>query len=185
MLRTLACAFVIASATFGQSITRNKSGGPPGEIRTQPDGLTGTNVTLKQLIRFAYRLHDSQVSGPSWIETARFDITAKVLAPVLADRFRLKFHHESKEIPVYLLVVAKGGPHLRDRQEGQAAFDALVKDGASPFKPTMASLFEGCDLWAFAERASLLTALRDQLGLGLEPQSALQDTMVIDQAERP
>ena len=226
MLRILACAVAITFPSFGQSITSNKSGGPPGELQTQPDGLTGTNVTLKQLLQFAYRLHDSQVSGPGWMETERFDITAKVLAPglraVLSDRFKLKFHHETKEIPVYFLMIAKGGPHLRDLKEGQAAFDALVKDRASPFKSTMVSLFKGCDLPAFAERLgrpldrpvvdktgikgeywfqmewapdpgpdavnvgpSLLQALRDQLGLGLEPQSAPQDILVVDQAERP
>jgi len=158
VLRILACAVAITSLAFSQSITKNKSGGPPGELRTQRDGLTGTNVTLKQLIRFAYRLHDSQVSGPNWIGTERFDITVggsglgPTLQAVLSDRFKLKFHRESKEMPVYFLVVAKGGPHLRDRKDGEDAFNSLVKDGTSPFKPGLASLFKGCDFPAFAER---------------------------------
>jgi uncharacterized protein (TIGR03435 family) len=64
--------------------------------------------------------------GPGWIETARFDVEAKapdkadrptvhrMLQSLLAERFNLVVHHETKDIPVYFLVIAKGGPKLRD-----------------------------------------------------------------------
>jgi uncharacterized protein (TIGR03435 family) len=127
---------------------------------------------------------------PSWIDTERFDVTVEGPGPgprlqaVLSDRFQLKFHHESKEMPVYFLVVSKGGPHLRSRKEGEAAFDA-TKNGTSPFKPGLASLFKGCDLPAFAERLGrpLDRPIVDKTGIKGEYwfQLEWQDILVIDQ----
>lgn len=77
--------------------------------------------TLKDYVRVAYRLRNTQITGPDWVGTERFDIAAKIPAGVksdqvpemlqslLEDRFQLKVHRESKEFPVYALVVAKGG----------------------------------------------------------------------------
>lgn len=67
-----------------------------------------------------------QVSGPNWVESEGYDVTATaknspsvaqfrlMLRLLLEDRFKPKTHRETKEIPVYWLVVAKGGPKLRD-----------------------------------------------------------------------
>lgn len=97
------------------------AGGSSGE-----DGRRGTlrvyNVTLKQCIRYAYATAEDQIlGGPKWIDDLRFDILAKasysaseqellaMLQPLLADRFKLEFHHESRELPGYALAAAKGG----------------------------------------------------------------------------
>ena len=94
-----------------------------------PQGGTyrATGVTLKMLIMYAYRVPAAfQVSGgPSWIGTERWDIQAKVdgettprdrfvqmLRALLEDRFQLKVRRETKEMPVYKLVVAKSGSKL-------------------------------------------------------------------------
>jgi uncharacterized protein (TIGR03435 family) len=79
-------------------------------------------------VTFAYFVHDFQVSGgPGWINSDRYDIEAKADAPpafnqeyrtlqlrrmqtLLQDRFKLALHRETKELPVYELTVAKGGP---------------------------------------------------------------------------
>lgn len=161
---------LFAGLTFGQSpeetvsIAQKRSGGPPSELHIQPDGITGKHVTLRQLLEFAYRLNASQLQGPSWIDTEGFDIAVKVedtpsgtglaskLQAVLTDRFQLKVHHETKDMPVYFLLVANGGPKLRDAKEGEDAFNDLVKNGTTPFKPNFAAIFKGCDLPAFAER---------------------------------
>jgi uncharacterized protein (TIGR03435 family) len=100
------------------------------------DTLDAEHVPLKTLVLFAYDLRDEQLSGlPAWAEAAGlladqelFQIMAKVssnppppldefrkmLQPVLADRFKLQIHHVLKPLPVYNLVIAKGGPkHMK------------------------------------------------------------------------
>jgi uncharacterized protein (TIGR03435 family) len=107
-------------------------------IRVQPGGrLTVTNATLKMLMAVAYKVRDFQVSGgPGWTGTDRWNIEAKaeegsvselalsfdpavsnplmlMLQSLLQDRFQLKMHREAKEMPVYELAVAKGGPRIK------------------------------------------------------------------------
>jgi uncharacterized protein (TIGR03435 family) len=90
------------------------------------------------LIRQAFRVQDSQiVGGPAWLEADRYDIEAKTgspeklsrdqLGPLMqnlpAERFGLKFHRETREMPVLALLVEKGGPKLKteSRRRGQQA----------------------------------------------------------------
>jgi len=90
--------------------------------------------TLVLLIQQAYGVMDWNVTlGPSWIRSDRFDIVAKavmdgnltarelrpMLQKLLADRFKLRLHESSKEMPGYALVVAKGGPKLKPSADGQ------------------------------------------------------------------
>ena len=99
-----------------------------------PDGYTATNVSLFKLIGEAYGIVDPRLisGGPPWIDRDKFDLEAKfdaayvpgaqnfthaqraaMLQPLLADRFQLKLHHETKALPVFNLVAAKGGPKMR------------------------------------------------------------------------
>lgn len=106
------------------------------------DGFTAKNVTLQMLIQWAYGVEDYQVSGAvKWLNTEYFNVEAKVdsstieklrkltseqrgveqqpmLQALLAGRFNLTIHHETKELPVYALVVAKGGPKIQDAKPG-------------------------------------------------------------------
>jgi uncharacterized protein (TIGR03435 family) len=86
-------------------------------------------VNLKLLMTVAYDVRDFQiVGGPGWLATDRFDIVAKaegvpdqltpeqfrpMLVALIEDRFQLKIHRETKEMPVYALVVAKNGTKLK------------------------------------------------------------------------
>ena len=84
-----------------------------------------TNITLKDCIRAAYRVRDFQIEGPDWMNSARFEITAKLPAAasieqipemmqgLLAERFGMVLRHGTKEQSVYALVVGKGGPKLK------------------------------------------------------------------------
>ncbi|MGA2877372.1 MAG: TIGR03435 family protein [Bryobacteraceae bacterium] len=84
--------------------------------------FTATGVTMQLLIALAYRIKDFQISGaPSWLNSERYDIEAKaegnpaiealgpMLQTLLEDRLQFKFHRETKDLPVYALVVAKAG----------------------------------------------------------------------------
>lgn len=132
------------------SIKRNKSG--PGIIKLDfpPNGLTATNVTLDMLIEEAYGVEEVQISGaPGWFKSEWYDIEAKVdssvadrsskltedqrtaeqhpmLQALLADRFKLTLHRESKELPVYALVIAKNGPKLQEAKRGDTYPNGLV-----------------------------------------------------------
>jgi len=89
--------------------------------------FTATNVTVRLLLRMATQLPDFRiVGGPSWVGTERFDIQAKadesfngnlrdifpLVLNLLEDRFRLKTHRETRELPIYALVVARGDRRL-------------------------------------------------------------------------
>jgi bla regulator protein blaR1 len=118
------------------SIKPNKSGKDPSRFHPARGGrLTATNVTLRALIQWAYGIRDFQLSGePGWADTERYDVAAKAdgnprfdfLQPtfetmfrsVLADRFKLAVHHQTKELPIYSLVVAKNGPKIHPVDEG-------------------------------------------------------------------
>jgi uncharacterized protein (TIGR03435 family) len=89
--------------------------------------FTTTNSSLAELITFAYEIHPRQLTGgPSWLESERYDITAKpdtagrpslkqlkdMVQKLLAERFALTLHKEKKELSVYAITVLKTGPKL-------------------------------------------------------------------------
>jgi uncharacterized protein (TIGR03435 family) len=86
--------------------------------------LRAVHVSLNSLILAAYGITKTRVSGPDWLEHEWFDISAKspdgvpatemkpMLQALLRDRFGLKVHSDLREMPVYHLVVAKGGPRM-------------------------------------------------------------------------
>jgi bla regulator protein BlaR1 len=103
-------------------------------IGFQPGGRFTANANLKMVIGAAYDVRNHQISGgPSWIESAKFEIEAKaengadfapgpngagqerlMLQSLLEERFKLALHRETKEEPVYELTVGKGGPKLKE-----------------------------------------------------------------------
>jgi uncharacterized protein (TIGR03435 family) len=124
-------------------------------LQAQPGGrIVATNVTLRLLIRNAYRVQDSQiVGGPDWIGTDRFDIEAKapgnptqgelqlMLRALMADRFKLTVHNETRELPVYGLTLARAdgrlGAQLR-RSETDCSAAPGVTRGTPPPAPAAA-----------------------------------------------
>lgn len=116
------------------SVHENKSGTNNVRVSTVEAAFTATNVSLSNLVSMAYDIRQNLISGlPGWAESTHFDISAKVsepdiaalkklsreqrhamLAALLADRFHLKAHVETRTLPVYDLVIAKGGSKLTE-----------------------------------------------------------------------
>ena len=142
------------------SVKQNKSGPGMMRIMNVPDKYSTTNVGLKQIIQNAYgwKMPDMISGLPGWADSAAFDIEAKMdaetiaalkampkeqadgqrrlmMQAMLADRFKLKVHHETKELPIYSLVIAKGGFKLKDADpnnayaDGIKGFDGVARPG--------------------------------------------------------
>ena len=99
------------------------------------------NYTLQLLIAAAYDLSSKAVSGgPAWLESDRYDIVAvtpgevqptrgeqmAMLRSLLAERFKLSFHREQKDFPIYVLEVAKNGPRLKSSMAASDQPAALI-----------------------------------------------------------
>ena len=120
-----------ADAAFeAASVKRNVSGETRLRFETPAGRVTGINVPLRFLIRQAYRVPEARiVGGPTWVDTARFDIlasapgsanadtTRQMLRTLLKERFGLTVHAELREMPIYVLRLARTdgslGPNLR------------------------------------------------------------------------
>src|SRR4051812_16869236 len=117
------------------SIKPNNSGDGRVMMQNQPGRYVATNVSLRLLIRNAYQLQDFQITGgPAWLASDRFDINAKVadeyrnlpparpgggpgplqlmIRALLAERFKLAVHNETKDSPIYALVLARSDGRL-------------------------------------------------------------------------
>lgn len=107
----------------------------PQMMLAKPEGFSATNVSLRTIIIAAYGIQESQlVGGPDWIAKQKWDVEAKagssaleeikkrnehppllpgqMLQALLAERFKLKFHRESRQMPILSLVPAEGGTKL-------------------------------------------------------------------------
>src|SRR5687767_6933031 len=145
-LASVLCATVALAAALvrGQepafevaSVKPNRSSELRIDVNLAGRRFVATNVPLRELIRFAYNVQDERLmGGPDWIRTERFDVDARadydlpawgpsgppadvlqMLRRLLAERFGLVVRQESRELPVYVLVVARAdgrtGPDIR------------------------------------------------------------------------
>ena len=139
------------------SVKPNKSGVQGSSIRRFPGGrLQATNMPLRALITFAYQLQPFQlVEDPGWIRNDTFDIVAKMegdpppvmpgsgpdphmvaMRTLLAERFKLAVHRETRQMDIYELVLArpdgKLGPALKPTTQDCAAMMAAARGGPPP-----------------------------------------------------
>jgi uncharacterized protein (TIGR03435 family) len=124
-IAALAGPIVAAPPQFDVASIRSSDiigeGGRRESVDTAPGNLTMRNVSLRSAIKWAYRVQDEQISGPAELDSDRYDILAKAASPVaddrlramlqalLAERFKLKLHRQTKELSVFALTVAKNG----------------------------------------------------------------------------
>jgi uncharacterized protein (TIGR03435 family) len=145
----------LATPSFEVAVIKPNDPTKPGaSLLMSDDKFLTQGQTLKAMMKFAYNLNfgaEQQISGgPAWVGSAKFDITAKedaetaaalkkmppeerrdafrvMVQGLLAERFKLKVHHEMKELPVYAMTVAKGGVKMTP-----AAPDVVAADGTTP-----------------------------------------------------
>ena len=239
-MRILWTALLLSSSLHAQSpqqfevaaIRPNLAGSTAGTSFNLFAGgrLKITNEPIKLLLRVAFELQNVQiVGGPAWLDTDRYDIEAKtgrpeklergqlkpLLQSLLAERFHLKFHRETRELNVYALMLAKDGPKFKPKGEGDvSAMNTHSGPGKSQVTATAVSLdllagYLGNRLgrivldktglndaynftleWTPDEAPesaapSLVTALREQLGLRLESQKSPVEVLVIDSLQKP
>lgn len=159
-LRVACFVAVISTAVAAQSpptfdaasVKVNRSGVAGGRFGGQPGQVQVTNYTLRDIIRNVYNLQPYQlVGGPSWITADRFDIIARapegapparmmeMMKTLLADRFTLRVHTETRTVPIYALVLArpdgKLGPKMTPAAVDCAALRAARERGENPAMP--------------------------------------------------
>ena len=146
-------SFDVASVKPSADATNAYSGGHSGEGK-----LTLNNVSLRRCIRGAYGIAEPQViGGPRWVDDERWDISAKADHPagdseislmfqsLLAERFKLAVHNETRDLRGYALVLAKGGLKVASSAEGTPY---TTSSGRTTVDVT------GCTLSEFAIRLS-------------------------------
>jgi len=132
------------------------AGEPFTAIMWKGDRLMATNFTLHGLLRVAYAIQDDQISGgPDWLNSEGYDVDAKIgkstidemqkrgrvygvsgrtlmFQALLVDRFKLSFHRETKDLPVYALVIAANGPKIQPAKPGDSYPSGLKCFGGRP-----------------------------------------------------
>jgi uncharacterized protein (TIGR03435 family) len=152
--------FEVASVKPAAPLTRQvlPRGGPGS---SDPAHVRYTYVSVKHLLILAYGIPTQQVTGPAWIDSERYDIVANVppgatseqvnimLRNLLADRFQLVVHRETRALQLYQMIVAKNGPRIKPYVEdpnepihepGKQVFD---KNGAPVLRPGGVSFVMG------------------------------------------
>jgi uncharacterized protein (TIGR03435 family) len=161
-------------------------------IRTNPDGIAVSGMPMHMILREAFGVTNDRLLGePAWVTTSRYDVDAKVtpedapkfkqltetekwqmLLPVLGDRCALKFHHEIRELTIYTLVVAKGGPKLQvsktaDPNANPAPGRGTGSAGMSVSDKEFTMTGHGTSMASFAHWVSLVigSTVADKTGL--------------------
>jgi len=192
--------------------------------------MTATASTLLDLITAAYEVRYEQIAGaPGWAGSAHYDIVAKaegegpisndqgrqMLQTLLAERFQLKLHRETKEVPVYALVIAKGGHKMKEStvdvphnfiRAGASGIQMDVTRGTMEHLARQLTHSAGRTVidrtglqgyYAYkldwvppagdtgADTPGLFTALQEQIGLKLEASKGAIQMLVVDSAARP
>ena len=169
------------------SLKPNNSGRGMVKLLFTPYGFTAT-TTLQMLIREAYGVQDNQISGaPNWLNSEKYDIEARMeksvadevhklspdqrtleqqrmLQALLADCFKLSLHRESKDLPEYMLVIAKNGPKLQESKAGDTYPNGITGPDGLPLGPHMMRMGRGWLTGQALSMADLVRLLSQRLG---------------------
>jgi bla regulator protein blaR1 len=150
----------------------------PGKLFTVKGRQVITiNTTANDLITFAYELHARQlVGGPPWMESDKYDVTGQpegqglpdmkqlraLMRQLLTDRFKLSFHREKRELPVYAITVVSGGPKLTKNETNPNGLPGLLFRGLGVLPGVNATI---ADLAGVMQTAVLDRPVVDRTGL--------------------
>jgi len=162
------------------AIKPSAPGARGGGYNLSPGRLNAKNQSLKDLVRFAYDLQDYQLSGGvGWMDTEHYEVLAtfpantadrdraQMMQKMLADRFALTIHRESKEVTGYSLVIGKNFPKLHAPNPAQQPGMMLGRSSASGLRTLTATS---------AKMSGLASMLADLLGRPVEDRTGLDGT---------
>ena len=182
-----ASGFSAASIKPSEVSTPTYAGSKVRAVRMMytPEGFVASGVTLKTIIQEAYGVQANQIlGGPDWLDSATFDIDAKLdrsnanesglqprkidsqgmLQALLADRAKLQMHHETKQLPSYVLAVAEGGPKLQPSKVSDDERGGLKGPDGQPLPPhRMKMELSGGKFSGMGAQGVPMTDLADQL----------------------
>ncbi len=140
------------------------------------DRLNTSNTSLETLITWAYDIRSDRLFGkPKWLDSVHYDVVAKagatltpgllqrMMQSLLATRFRLAIHRETRELPMYAMVVAKNGARVQLTEASGSA-------GQNPFNMTTGGRLTGSQVTA----AMLANVLSNQIGRSVQDQTGLK-----------
>ena len=214
--------------SFGQSfeaasIKPNTSGSDSSSTHTTRGGLTAENVTLRRLIERAYVVADDALFGPEWLGDSRFDVVAKIpadaptgqerlmLQSLLAQRFGLQVHRETRPVAGYAILAGKNPPAMHKKPAGAEVNTNSGDGGLGGTNASMTDLARLLSMrlgrsvqdqtglqgvfnfnveWSLDSAHpedrifAIVTAVEEKLGLKLRPQKVSVEVLVVDHAER-
>jgi uncharacterized protein (TIGR03435 family) len=163
-------SFEVASIRPAAIAQAGLEGGKRSKIEYTPTSLTMRNVDVEACVEWAYDLPFQRISGPDLLRGDRYDILARASGPVtvgrlrvmlqdlLARRFQLTLHRETRMLPVYELVVAKGGPKL-PRPRAATDLSTVQSRESLPRVRDGSFVFENATMADFAQKLSLLRGI--------------------------
>jgi hypothetical protein len=162
-----ASAFDVASIKPSAIWKAGGEGSRRSKIEYSPKSLSMWNIDLTECVQWAYGVRFYQISGQGFPGSERYDILAKtenavpvkqlrdMLQELLEKRFQLRLHREMKVLPVYQLVVARGGPRLPKPKDG-AGLSPIQATESLPRVQDGGFVFHNASLAEFAAKLSLL-----------------------------
>ena len=148
------CQSAPAEPAFEVATVKPNVSGCCTSSKWSADQVVFSNQTLGHLVIFAYELQPQQLIGPQWMESTRFDITAKypvgtkpsdrllMLQTLLKERFKLAVHRDTKQMQAFELLVATSGFKLKPSEPGEGSYVSGGQGGITTYRAQSLAMFD-------------------------------------------